>query len=257
MGGLLYKEFVSVNRMGKLRLTWIMAIMTLVFIVLRIAFPGSREMQDYMVTNEDGSVINILDAFFIMFYASFIIMPMSYLGAGKIMSDDEKNNTRNYLGSLPIDQDIYIASKYVFIGISAYIFLSWEYICGITCTAFCREGILQDIAAMLNFLALDIMCIVLLLAAIGLPLYISIGREKAMRVMVVFWTVIALIAIGFLMFGDLSLISGWDITVFMDYLEDHKSGVLIFQMLVPLIVLGLYYASYKIACRLYRNREDR
>lgn len=257
MGGLLYKDFIAVNRVGKVRLTGWITVYTLIFIFLRIVFPGTGELQGFMVTNEDGSIINVIDTFFIMAYTCFIIMSMSLVSVGKIMSNDEKNKIRSYLDAMPLGKNTYVASKYVFIGISAYAFMSLDYVWGITCAAFCREGRLQDVAATLNSFVFIFISIMLLIASIELPLYISLGKEKAMRAMVVFWTVIAIIVIGFLMFGDLTVVSGWDIMVLMDYIERHKNGVLIFQMSEPVIILGLFYISYLISCKLYCNKEDR
>lgn len=255
MGGLLYKDFISVNRIGKVRATWIMTIFTLLYIVFRIAFPGTREIQEFMVPYGDGDTINLLDAYFIMAYGCYIVTTLSSISVAKIMNNDEKNKIRSYLDSMPIGKNTYVASKYIFLGIAAYVSLSMNNILGVICAAFCREGILQDIAAMTNSFVLNIVSITLFVAAIELPLYFSIGREKAMRVMVVFWTIIAFVVIGFLMFGDLSVVSGWDITVFMKFIEKHQSGVIIFQDLQPVIVLGLYFVSYQISCRLYYRKE--
>lgn len=255
MGGLLYKDFVSIDRINKIRLTWVIATYSILFLILRIVFPGTKEFQDSMIMIEDGSVINLFDIFFIMAYVPFIILPMSFMSVSKLMSNDEKNKIGNYLNSMPFDKNTYVASKYVFIGISAYLIMSFGYILGIGCIAFCKEGLLQDIAVMVNSFLVSIISIVLFLAGIELPLYIGVGKEKAMRAMVVFWTTIAFIVIGFLMFGDLSTVSDWDIAVFMDFVEDHKSEVLIFQSLEPVIILGLYFVSYLISCRLYRRKE--
>lgn len=256
MGGLLYKDFIAVNRIGKVRLTWLITAFVLIFCILRIAFPGTKELQEFLVYGEDGSITaNLLDVFFVMLYSFFIIMSMSLMSVGKIMNNDEKNKIRNYFDSMPIGKNTYVASKYVFMGIVAYIFISLENVLGIVCAAFCREGQLQDMTVMLNSFVVNIISIMLLLAAIEFPLYISAGKEAAMRVMVVFWTVIALAGTGFLMFGDLTAVSNWDIRVFMDFVEKHAGGVLIFQALAPALVLGLYYVSYLMSCHLYHRKE--
>ena len=256
MGGLLYKDFVSVNRIGKVKVTWFFTILTLVFIVLRIAFPGTSNDVDFLVTNEAGDqTINIMDSFFLMFFSCQIIMSLSFISVAKIMGNDEKNKIKGYLASMPLGKNAYVASKYIFIGVSAYVALSLDYIWGISYAAFCREGWFQDIAGMLNSLIVSIICLAIFLAAIEFPLYFSVGKEKVMRVMVVFWTAIALVIIGFLMFGDLTIVENLDIAVLMDFMKKHQTGFILFQAMEPVIILALYCLSYRLSIYLYHKKE--
>lgn len=257
MGGLLYKDFISINRIGKAKLTWLITAYVFIFIILRIVFSGNRDLEEFLVTNENGEIVNIMDAFFLMLYVSFILLSVSWVSVSKIMTNDEKNKTRIYYDSMPVEKNTYVASKYLFIIIAAYVFMSLDYIVGISCAAFCREGFFLDINNMLNSFVLNFISIILILAAIELPLHISLGKEKAARVMVIFWTAIAVPIIGYLMFGDLTVFSDWDIMALLDYLEKHMNLVFIFQMFQPIVVLGLFYASYLISCKLYCNKEDR
>lgn len=64
MGGLLYKDFVSVNRINKAKLTWILAVLTVLYIGLRIAFPGTADRNAFLVESEDGQIVNLVDTFF-------------------------------------------------------------------------------------------------------------------------------------------------------------------------------------------------
>ena len=70
MGGLLYKDFVAVNRIGKVKVTWFFTILTLVFIVLRVAFPGTSNDVDFLVTNEAGD--QTIHSFFLLFQLLFL-----------------------------------------------------------------------------------------------------------------------------------------------------------------------------------------
>lgn len=256
MGGLLYKDFVSVNRIGKVKVTWLYTILTLVFIVLRIAFPGTSNDVDFLVTNEAGDqTINIMDSFFLMVYGVMLISSLSFVGVSKIMGNDEKNKIKGYLATMPLGKNSYVASKYIFIGVSAYVALSLDYIWGISYAAFCREGWFQDIAGMVNSFITSLICLAILLAAIEFPLYFSVGKEKAMRVMVVFWTAIALVIIGFLLFGDLTIVENLDIAVLMDFMKKHQTGFILFQAMEPAIILALYYLSYRLSCYLYHKKE--
>lgn len=255
MGGLLYKDFVSVNRIGKVRVTWSLVALTLLFFVLRIAFPGTKELADFIVTNGQGEIVNMIDVFLLLFYVFQVMFSLSFVSAGKIMGNDDKNKIKGYLAAMPLGKNAYVASKYLFLAIAAYVMLTMDLVWGIVYAAFCREGRILDIASMLNSFLVSIILLALFLAAIELPLNFSLGKENAMRVMVVFWTVIALGVIGYLMFGDLTVIAGWDITVFVKWLEKHPTGVLIFQGFQPVIILILYYLSYRLSCKLYRKKE--
>lgn len=247
MGGLLYKDFVSINRFGKIKLTIFLLLLTTIFIILRMVFPGTKDLEDFVVTNEQGETVNLLDVFFLMLYAFQIIMSLSFVGVWKIVGNDEKNKIKEYLTIMPFEKNTYIASKYIFIGISAYVFMSLDYVWGIVCAAFCRDGFIMDIVSMLNSMLIPIMSLLLFIAAIEFPLYFKFGKEKAMRVMVVFWTVIALVVIGYLMFGDLTIFQNLDISAFVDFVEKHKTGVIIFQSFEPVVILLLYYLSYCIS----------
>lgn len=257
MGGLLYKDFVFINRLGKVKLTWVVTFLTLLFIILRIAFPGTAELEDFVFKNENGEIVNLIDSFMMYFYAVFMIASLSFVSAAKIMGNDEKNKIKVYLNTMPLEKNTYVASKYLFVGISAYVFMSIDIIWGITCAAFCREGIFMDLVSMLNSFIGPFVSLALFLASIEIPLYISVGKEIAMRVMTVFWTAIALIVIGFLLFGDLSIVENWDILAFMDFVEKHKTGIILFQAMEPVIILVIYYLSYRLSSYLYKRGGEK
>ena len=48
MGGLLYKDFISVK--GKLNV-WTMVVLTVLFLVLRVQFPGTEDLKGFIVEN--------------------------------------------------------------------------------------------------------------------------------------------------------------------------------------------------------------
>lgn len=60
MGGLLYKDFVAIR--GK-KLILITGIALVLFTILRVVFPGSREIPGVMAKNDDGEVLNMIDVF--------------------------------------------------------------------------------------------------------------------------------------------------------------------------------------------------
>lgn len=256
MGGLLYKDFVSINRIGKVKMTWLLAIATILFIVLRILFPGTKDIEGFIFRSEDGEIANLIDAVFLVAYGYVMLIPPLMLRVSAIMGNDEKNKIKGYLSAMPIGKNTYVASKYIFIGFCAYVMLSIDYICGITNAAFCGKGLFLDLANMLNSLILICICVTLFVVAIEIPLHISLGKEKAMRAMVVFWTVIAFFVLGYLMFGDLSIVSNWNILALKDFMKKHATGVLIFQNIEPMIVLVIYYFSYRLSCYLYHKKGE-
>lgn len=255
MGGLLYKDFVMVDRVGKVRVTWILTALTLLYIALRMAFPGTGEVAGLIVTDAEGETVNIIDAFFLVAFACQLIISLTLVSGAKIMGSDEKNKIKEYLCSMPIDKNTYIASKYIFIAAAAYVIFSLDYIWGVTCIAFCRGGQLQDMATTLTSFVMTAVLLILLMAAFEIPLYIYFGKEKAMRVRVIFWTLIAFAAIGFVMFGDMAAMSNLDLLAIMDWLKKHNTGIVVFQNMAPVIVLVFYYFSYRFSGYLYCKKE--
>lgn len=253
MGGLLYKDFVSVNRISKLKLTWILTVLTVLYITLRIAFPGTADIEGFLVENEDGQIVNIIDSFFVIALAFFVIGIMGLMNGwtAKIVDSDGKNKIQEYIGALPLDKNSYIASKYIFMAVSAYLFMSISYIWYISCTAFCRVGALADAAQVFGGFIPGFISFSLLMTAIELPLFILFGKEKAMFIKIAFIMLIAFILIGFLMFGDLVWFEqNFNIAVITKWCEKHRMGATITVLLSPVFVLALYYVSYRITCRL-------
>lgn len=251
MGGLLYKDFVSVNRIKKVKLTWILTALTVLFIVLRMTFPGTADIEYFLAENENGEIVNILDAFFFIAMGLFIVGTLGLINGwtAKITEADDKNKIREYISALPLEKNAYIASKYLFIAISAYILMSLSYIWNIACLAFCREGIMADMVQLVGGFIIVFACIALLLAAIELPLFILFGKEKAMLIKAAFLMLIAFVILGFLLFGDLVWFNEhFDITVWVKWFETYRMETTIFTLLSPLPILALYYGSYRLTC---------
>ncbi|MBR6851391.1 MAG: ABC-2 transporter permease, partial [Lachnospiraceae bacterium] len=123
MGGLLYKDFVAIR--GK-KLIMITGIALVLFTILRVIFPGSREIPGVMAKNDDGEVLNMIDAF--LWYGEFCVLMIGY---GQVSASwyrtselDEKNRVRNYFSSLPLRKQTYVAEKYIFTAITAYVWFS-------------------------------------------------------------------------------------------------------------------------------------
>ncbi len=251
MGGLLYKDFVSVNRINKVKLTWILTILTVLYIALRIAFPGTADMKEFLVENEDGQIVNLVDSFFVTGLGLFIVGILGLMNGwtAKIVEFDDKNKIRGYVSALPLDKNAYIASKYLFMAISVYVFMSLFYILVISCQAFCREGVIADSVELIGGFIPAFSGFSLLFAAIILHLLILFGKEKAMLIKVAFIMLIAFAMIGFLLFGDLVWMEQHiNIAVLAKWCEKYKMEVAVVTLLSPVFVLALYYGSYRITC---------
>lgn len=253
MGGLLYKDFVSVS--GK-KLIMIIILLTLVYSILRIALPGYVPNEFFMATNELGQKVNLIDTFFITGQGLFVVGLTAFMNdwISKIVEGEQKNKIKNYVYSMPIEKNTYIASKYVFIGVSAYIFFSVAMVWNIICNAFCAEALL-DISELLGAFLAPCISLILLSAAIELPMFILMGWDKAILIKIAIIMMAAFVAIGFLFFGDLNwLEEKLDITKLIDWCNMHTFEVSCIQIAAPVVILALYYMSYCITCH-FDKRE--
>lgn len=258
MGGLLYKDFVSINQINKVKLTWLLTGLTILFIGLRIAFPGTADIEAFLAENVDGEIVNVIDSFFFMTLGLFIVGTLLLMNGwtAKLVEMDEKNKIRDYISALPLEKNAYIASKYIFMAVSTYIFMSIYYIWSISCLAFCREGIMTDIVGIMGSMIPVFASFILLLAAIELPLFILLGKEKAMLIKVVFFMLIAFAIIGFVLFGDLVWFEEHiDIMAFAKWYKAHLIEGTLAVMMSPALVLAFYYGSYRVTCH-FANKED-
>ncbi|MDE6531113.1 MAG: ABC-2 transporter permease [Lachnospiraceae bacterium] len=259
MGGLLYKDFVSVNRINKVKLTWILAALTILYIGLRIAFPGTADMEMFLAENEKGEIVNLMDTFFLIALGLFIVGTLGLMNGwvARLVETDDKNKIRGYISALPLDKNAYIASKYIFMAVSAYVFMSIYYIWCISCLAFCREGVMANNVEMIGGFIPVFISFMLLLAAIELPLFILLGKEKAMLIKIAFIMLIAFAFIGFVLFGDLLWVEQHiDMIALTKWYKTHMVEMAIVVLLSPVLVLALYYGSYRITCH-FAGKEDK
>lgn len=256
MGGLLYKDFVAFNRIGKVKVTWLIFAFTVLFISLRMIFPGTGAIRDLMAEDSNGDIVNLIDIFFAQAYVCFMVFTTTHISQmiDGIVDNDDKNKTRGYLCSMPFDKKTYVASKYIFIGVAAYVYMSVSYVLGISCAAFCGESRALDVTNMVNGILLSYYCIVILIAALYLPMYLLLGKEKTRFILVGFGGSIALFVVGFLMFGDLTIFADFFINL-VEIAKNHMTEIMVFESLGTVITLLLYYLSYRVTCRLYIKKE--
>ena len=245
MGGLLYKDFVSIK--GK-RLVLVLLLLTVAFLVLRIVFPGNMDHSAFMALDDDGQEINMLDAIF-AFVPMFLTV--SVIGlingfVGKLVDNDNKNKIHTYISSLPLEKNAYIASKYVFIAITSYVFMSLCMIWVIIYNAFAGKNIFSDFLAAFNECIIPLFCLELFWAVIELPMFILMGTKKAKLIKIAITMLFGFVAVAYLLFGNLQWLSdNFDIGVFVEWAENHRFEIILTDVLSPFITLGLYYLSYR------------
>ena len=248
MAGLLYKDFVSVS--GK-KILIILICLTVLFIALRMVFPGTSDNLLFMAENGEGEMVSLLDLFFVIGLGFFLLSIFGIINGwvGKLVEGDDKNKIKGYLCALPIEKHTYFASKYIFIGVAAYVFMSVAMSWQIVANAFCMEGMVSDVLSMIGAMIPSVIYLALLSAAIELPMFLTLGKEKARIIKTTIILMIAFLVIGFSLFGDLVWIEQHlDITVFMKWYQNHLFAVSLLNILFPVITLVLYYLSYRITC---------
>ena len=85
----------------------------------------------------------------------------------------------------------------------------------------------------------------LLMLALGMLVLIKIGIIL----------LIGLCAIGYLLFGDLSVFERFDIEHILIWINDHGFELNLISILSPVICLALYLLSYRIAVHFYLKKE--
>ncbi|MDE5966466.1 MAG: ABC-2 transporter permease [Lachnospiraceae bacterium] len=246
MAGLLYKDFVGIK--GK-RIIWTLIGCTVLLIIVRLAFPGN-----VAAATETGDV---RDSFVVMLTLLFIafgfVLPSGWTAA--ICKNDEKYKTRQFTRVLPLDKNAYIASKYIFIGIAVYVLYSMETMWIIIFNSVAGDNASRElISAFSQFL--PVFCgISLLLASIELPFFIMLGVKKGSVVKIALLEGGAFLAIVYLFFGNLKVFENFDINVFVSWCQEHMVVVTLYSILSPVLNLVVFLLSYRITCRVSKNRE--
>ena len=254
MAGLLYKDFVSIK--GK-RLIATLLILTVAFTALRLLFPGTMELDGFMVTTENGETANIIDTFFFFgeFYIIWFGMFFMITSCSRIVEFDEKGKLRGYLSAMPFDKKTYVASKYVFMGIMAYSVFSLYVIWHIITVSNMGTDFDVDFSYMILSFSIPFMCLVLFAISLDLPMYMLMGKQKTNMVRIAIALVIVILVFGMFLFGDLDKLSKIDIEKIMNWIDGHAFELTLISIISPVITLIEYYLSYRIAVHFYERRE--
>ena len=251
MGGMLYKDFTAVK--GK-RILIILSVSTLVFLILRFVFPGS----DLSETAKGTASFEFSGDFFL--WALPLLEATVFFGLPSVLikgliAQDEKNKIMAFTKSLPFGKSSYIASKYVFLGVTVYAALSVSIIwCEIY---FSRSGDngFSDIVETLRSFLIILASASLLISGIELPFFLSLGSRRAVGVKTAVLELLFLFVIGWFFFGNLDVFENLDIFKLTEWAQNHEFEINIMVVLCPVIALTLYFLSYKLTCLINRNRE--
>lgn len=254
----MYKDFVAIK--GK-RICIILLSAIAILCILRMIFPGSlAEGLEMISENDQGIRINTLDLMFVMPYICIIFSIVCFIDmwcARLSEADESCFRIKNYVYSLPVSANSYVASKYVFITIATYVLISLLSITGIVLAAFAEEGYVLDILRMFEVMVLPVTSLLILVASIELPLYILIGREKGNLVKVAISLLLVFVLIGFMLFADMSWLSEREefFNKFFNWFMKYKTEVTMVSYLMPIADLIILFISYRITV-FFKARQE-
>lgn len=264
MAGLLYKDFVGIK--GK-KIIWIFTICTILFLALRLAFPGNvnADMAGSSIgmrETESGEFVTVTSGYFWDFL--LMIPPMLLIASGLVLpsiwttsicKNDETNKTKQFTRTLPLGKNAYIASKYLFIGIAVYILFSLETIWIIIFNSVAGDNPARKIIISFSQLLVVLCGISLLLASIELPFFITLGVKKGSIIKTAILEGIAFLIIAYLFFGDLKIFEKFNIYALANWCQEHIVMVLLISTLSPIADIFIFWLSYRITCKINQDRE--
>lgn len=256
MAGLLYKDFIGIK--GK-RVLWILFGLTAAFTILRFLLPGDIDMPMAwgQMENADGELKELTVG---AFYDSILIMlPLFFIMVGialpstwteLICRHDEKNKTRRFTGTLPLEKNTYIASKYIFIGISLYVLFSLELMWIIIYGSRAGNSTGGELMTMVSQSLVSVCGISLFIASIELPLFITLGVKKGILIKAGVIEGLVFLIVLYIFFGNLEKFKNFNIFVFMDWCREHVVLVSAVSTISPVLEIFIFWLSYKITCKI-------
>ncbi|WP_034450881.1 ABC-2 transporter permease [Butyrivibrio sp. AE2032] len=258
MGGLMYKDFVAIK--GK-RICIILLSAIALLCILRVIFPGSMaERLEMVFMNDQGIRINMLDLMFVTLYICIIFTIVCFIDmwcARLSEADESSSRIKNYVSSLPVSANSYVASKYVFVTIATYVLISLLSITGIVLAAFAEEGYVLDILRMFEVMVIPVTSLLILVASVELPLYILLGREKGNLAKVAIALLLVFVLIGFMLFADVSWLSERQefLVKFINWYMKYQTEITLASYLSPVLDLFIFYLSYGITV-FFKARQE-
>lgn len=237
MTGLLYKDFVAVK--GKIYITACLVLTAAA--LLSVLIIPSDEVSDNFIWY--GTIIAIVLGYFVAISKLEI----------SLMEVDEGRRRKNYILSLPVSKNKYVASKYVFLFAAFYILM----FLGILVFAVLKAGressdIIHKSDVMLSLLPVVVSAI-MVIPSIEMPFFVGMGAKKGMRMKTGIVIGLFFVIVAYILFGDLTVFDKME--QFAEYLIEYKNVLKKLQIPAICISMGLYYLSYRISCILFTRKE--
>ena len=254
MGGLLYKDFVSMK--GK-KVVTILGVFTASLILMKLWVIRMGNLDFLMLADDQGELGRTIDitSFYLVFCLMYLGVMFVNMWLSKIIEYDEKNKILIYLFAMPLGKRKYVASKYVFIGICYYAFFSLTLLWNVIAMAFAEESLVLDMMQLLPSFSLMFVCLAMMVSAVELPVFLIFGREKGQLFKTSVLLLIAFIAAGYMLFGDLTVLENWDIQILIDWAEQNSFLLALISIISPFINLVFFYLSYRISAHAYERKE--
>ncbi len=254
MGGLLYKDFLSIK--GKTHVA-IISVLTVLLVVLKLIVAFADTPAAWLMENSEGEVMNFLDYLVSMPAQMLPIMCISFIAMWipLVIQNDEKSKIHTYLLATPISKRTYIAEKYVFIGICIYAAFSVCVAWGIISMAFLADGAVLDILMLISSFLIELFSLALIGASIEFPVFVAFGKEKGQMIKTGILEILAFLAVAYLFFGNLDILEKLDFNLIMEWAKTHSFALMFMAAISPLITLAIYYISYRISACIYERKE--
>lgn len=239
MTGLLYKDFVAVK--GKIYAGACLLVTAVIF--LSVLLIPSDEVSDNFIWYGIMSAIGL---------GYFVIIGKLEIS---MMEVDEGRRRKNYILSLPVSKNKYVASKYIFLLIAFYTLMSL----GIFLSSMLKinrssEDILLYADIMSAALPV-ITALVMIIPSVEMPFFVGLGVKRGIQMKTGIVIAIFFFIIAYMLFGDLTIFNRISLEGLLEYFTRHKDVMMIIQVAAPYMLLGVYYLSYRLSCVLFARKE--
>lgn len=239
MAGLLYKDFAAVK--GKIYVA--ACFLVTAAVLLSVLIIPSDEVSDNFIWYGIRIALGI---------GYFVIISKLEIS---LMEVDEGRRRKNYILSLPVSKNKYVASKYIFLLIAFYTLMSL----GIFLSSMLkinRSGEEILLYADIMSAALPVITgLVMIIPSIEMPFFVGLGVKRGIQMKTGIVIGLFFFIIAYMLFGDLTIFDRISLEGLVEYFMKHRDLTMIVQVVAPYILLGLYYLSYRISCALFARKE--
>lgn len=257
MAGLLYKDFVAIKG-KKIALIYLCA--TVLFLAIRLIFPGT-DMTETIFEGDKVSFMSTYGAAYDVFLEYVLILLIFSLfsfipnGMINVIKMDERGKAAKFISALPFGRNIYIASKYVFLAVLDYIFLLVSYIWLFIYLCNAGNDSSADFVKKLGGMLVGCFGLLLVLMAIELPFFLILGSKRGSVIKTSLLLCLCFGVIGYIFFGNLSVLKNIHIEKIHQWCNRHLLALTVVESVMLIVSLLLYYLSYRLSCRLIKDRN--